>query len=148
MTAQQLENWIVSKYDGIIVANAYRERSFFYNPDGSLKKGIYFTTIKESDGPNDKASKLDRNGLYRISFGIGKKDYEKLFGPKPKRPAKGGVVDINFDFTLTGILMPHPVYAWMGWVAFNNPEPKDLATIEKLLDLSYQNSKTKFLKKK
>ncbi|GAB5476089.1 MAG: DUF6194 family protein [Maribacter sp.] len=148
MTAEQLENWILSKYDGIIVTNAYRERSFFYNPDYSLKKGIYFTTIKESDGPNDKASDLNRDNIYRISIGIGKNDYEKLFGPKPKRPAKGGVVDIAFDFTQKGVLMPHPVYAWMGWVAFNNPTTKDLGTIEKLLDISYQNSKIKFSKKK
>ncbi len=148
MTAEQLESWILNKYDGVIVTNAYRERSFFYNPDGSLKKGIYFTTIKESDGPNDRASNLDRPGLYRISIGIGKSDYEKLFGPKPKRPAKGKVVNIDFDFTLKGILMPHPVYAWMGWVAFNNPKTEDLGTIEKLLDISYQNSKIKFSKKK
>jgi len=36
MTAQELENWILNHYDGLIVTDAYRERSFFYNPDRSL----------------------------------------------------------------------------------------------------------------
>jgi hypothetical protein len=53
---------------------------FFYNPDNSLPKGIYFATIKESDGPNDKASNLDREGVFRLSIGIGKKNYQSLFG--------------------------------------------------------------------
>jgi hypothetical protein len=46
MNVLQLEHWILDRYEGIIVIDAYRERSFFYNPDGSMKKGIYFTTIK------------------------------------------------------------------------------------------------------
>jgi len=56
MRATELENWILATYPGVVVADAYRERSFFYNPDGSLPKCIYFATIKESDGPHDQAS--------------------------------------------------------------------------------------------
>ena len=78
MNAKQLEHWILDNYQGVIVADAYRERSFFYNPDDSLPKGIYFATIKESDGPNDKASSLDRDGIYRLSIGVGKKQYQFL----------------------------------------------------------------------
>ncbi len=73
MNAKQLENWILDNYQDVIVTDAYRERSFFYNLDGSLTKGIYFSTIKESDEPNDKASYLERDGIYRLSVGVGKK---------------------------------------------------------------------------
>lgn len=148
MNAKQLENWILDNYQGIIVTDAYRERSFFYNPDGSLPKGIYFATIKESDGPNDKASNLDREGIYRLSVGVGKRQYQPLFGDILKRPAKGEVVELDFDFTSTGILMPHPIYAWLGWVCINNPDKNNLELLKHLLDISYQNVFTKFAKKK
>jgi hypothetical protein len=148
MNAKQLEQWILDNYQGVIVTNAYRERSFFYNPDGSLPKGIYFATIKESNGPNDKASNLDREGVYRFSIGVGKKQYQQLFGDVPKRSAKGEIVELDFDFTSMGILMPHPIYAWLGWVCINNPDKNNLELIKHLLDISYQNVLTKFAKKK
>ena len=147
MTPSELENWIVNTYPGIVVIDAYRERSFFYNPSGLLPKGVYLTTIKESDGPNDKASVLDRDGIYRISFGVGKRAYEKLFGVTPKRPPKGGVVQLDFDFTALRVLMPHPIYAWMGWVAMNSPSKDQLETIQTFLDIAYQNVLQKFSKR-
>ncbi len=148
MNAEQTENWILDNYQGVIVTDAYRERSFFYNPDGSLPKGIYFATIKESDGPNDKASNLNRDGIYRLSVGVGKRQYHQLFGAVPKRPAKGEIVDLNFDFTTTGMIMPHPIYAWLGWVCIYNPENENLDLLKDLLDISYQNVLAKFVKKK
>jgi hypothetical protein len=148
MNAKQLEHWILDNYQGVIVTDAYRERSFFYNPDGSLPKGIYFATIKESDGPNDKYSNLDRDGVYRLSFGVGKKQYQHLFGNIPKRPAKGQIVELDFDFTSTGMLMPHPIYAWLGWICINNPESANLDFLKHLLNISYQNVLAKFAKKK
>jgi Family of unknown function (DUF6194) len=148
MNAKQLENWILDNYQGVIVTDAYRERSFFYNPDGSLPKGIYFATLKESDGQNDKASNLDREGVYRFSIGVGKKQYQQLFGDIPKRPAKGEIVNLDFDFTITGVLMPHPIYAWLGWVCINNPDNQNLDLLKHLLDISYENVLTKFTKKK
>lgn len=148
MNAKQLEHWILDNYQGVIVTDAYRERSFFYNPDCSLPKGIYFATIKESDGPNDKASNLDRDEIYRLSVGVGKKQYHQLFGDVPKRPAKGEIVELDFDFSTTGMIMPHPIYAWLGWVCINNPEIENLDLLKYLLDISYQNVLTKFAKKK
>jgi len=148
MTAKQLENWILDNYNGVIVKDAYRERSFFYNPDGSFPKGIYFATIKESDGPNDKASNLNRDGIYRLSIGVGKKQYQHLFGEIPKRPAKGNIVELDFDFTTTGMFLPHPIYAWLGWVSINNPDNENLELVKELLDISYRNALAKFSKKK
>lgn len=148
MNAKQLEHWILNNYQGVIVTDAYRERSFFYNPYGSLPKGIYLATIKESDGPNDKASHLDRDGIYRLSLGVGKKQYQLLFGEIPKRPAKGDIVELDFDFAITGIVMPHPIYAWLGWVCINNPNSENLDLVKHLLDISYQNTLAKFAKKK
>ena len=148
MNVEQLEKWILDNYHGVTVKNAYRERSFFYNPDGSFPKGIYFATIKESDGPHDKSSNLDREGKYRLSIGVGKKQYQQLFGDVPKRPAQGEIVNLDFDFSALGKCMPHPIYAWMGWVCINNPNIQNADLLKNLLDISYQNVLLKFAKKK
>lgn len=124
-----------------------QERGFFYNPDGSLPRGIYFATIKEGDGPHDKASQLNRAGVYRLSVGLGKKAYEELFGRRPARPAKGNVIDSEVDFTTLDSLMPHPVYGWMGWVAINKPSKEQLDVVKQLLDISYHKVLTTHTKK-
>jgi hypothetical protein len=148
MTAIDLENWILNNYRGVIVRNAYGERSFFYNPDNSLPKGIYFATIKEGDGPNDKASNLGRDGVFRLSLGVGKKTYQNLFGTVPTRPIKGGIIDYDFDFSILGVLMPHPIYAWISWVAINNPTSENMQFLKLLLDNSFDSVISKFAKKK
>jgi hypothetical protein len=45
---------------------------FFITHIKILPKGIYFATIKEKDGPNDKASELNRANVYRLSTGVSK----------------------------------------------------------------------------
>lgn len=148
MNSSELELWILQNYEGLLVTNAYRERSFFYNPDKSLLKGIYFATIKESDGPNDRASKLDREGIYRLSIGIGKRQYKEMFGEIPKRPAKGNIVSLDLDFSILNEVVPHPIYAWMGWVCILNPELEKIDSIKNLLDISYLNCLMKYKKKR
>lgn len=148
MNSSELEFWIFQNYKGLIVTKAYREKSFFYNPDKSLPRGIYFATIKESDGPNDRASKLDREGIYRFSIGVGKKQYQEMFGNIPKRPSKGNIVKLDFDFSRLNEMMPHPIYAWMGWICINNPTSENLERLKFLLDISYKNVLNKYSKKK
>jgi hypothetical protein len=144
MTADQLIVQIQSQYQGLKLLNTYGEKSLFYNPDNLLPKGIYFATIKEVDGPNDKASKLDRGGVYRLNFGVTKATYEKLFGTKPARPTKGGIVNTGHDFTALNYLTPHPIYAWLYWVSILNPEDVVLERVSKLLEESYQQVLKKY----
>ena len=148
MNSSELEFWIFQNYQGLIVTKAYRETSFFYNPDETLPRGIYFATIKESDGPNDRASKLDREGIYRFSIGVGKKQYQEMFGNIPKRPSKGNIVKLDFDFSRLNEMMPHPIYAWMGWVCINSLTSENLERLKFLLDISYKNVLNKYSKKK
>jgi hypothetical protein len=133
MTITQLQNLILESYPGLNLLDTYGEKSFFYNPEKLLTKGIYFATLKEKDGPNDKASNLDRDGIYRLNLGISKQSYERLFGVKPKRPLKGGVVDTGHDFTKINMLTPHPIYAWLSWVAILNPDDDSMSQIKEKL---------------
>jgi hypothetical protein len=144
MTSNQLIAQIRSKYCVLNLLNTNGEKTLFYNPDNLLTKGIYFVTIKEADGQNDKASDLNREGVFRLNLGVTKTTYEKLFGPKPSRPAKGGIVNTGHDFTKLNQLTPHPIYAWLHWVAILNPEGVALEQIWELLEESYQQALKKY----
>jgi hypothetical protein len=147
MKASELEDFLINKYKGLKVLDTYSERSLFYNPDSLLPKGIYFATFKSQNGPNDKASDLDRENVYRFNFGMSKNSYEKLFGVKPKRPLKGGVVNTGHDFTKLNTLTPHPIYAWLSWVAILNPNQSEINKLTLYLDESYNNVLIKYDKK-
>ncbi|MEL7086953.1 MAG: DUF6194 family protein [Planctomycetota bacterium] len=99
--------------EGVNVLPAWGERALFYNPGGKLKRGTYFATVKEKDGDNDRASNLDRPGIWRLNIGVRKETFVERFGPTPLRPVKGGVVAGTWDFTQLDTLTPHPVYGWM-----------------------------------
>jgi hypothetical protein len=135
------------QYHGLIAVDAWGEQSFFYNPEGRLPRGVYFATLKNKDGDNDKASQLGRAGVFRFNFGISKSAYEKVLGARPARPAAGGVVDTGHDFTQLNTLMPHPVYGWMAWVCVLNPDLAMWQRLQPLLSESYGLAVEKYTKR-
>ena len=143
----ELTNFIINRYDGLIPQNTWGENSFFYNPNMQFARGTYFATIKEKNGENDKPSHLDRDGIFRLNFGTKTKTFETLFGSKPVRPAKGGTITGEYDFTKLDILTPHPIYGWMGWVCILNPLQNSVDKILPLIDEYYEISKSRYAKK-
>lgn len=135
---------VVSAFPGLAPTSSWGETSLFYNPDGVLPHGVYFATLKEQDGANDKASSLDRPGVFRLSFGLPAGRYEALFGPRPARPAKGCCVATGHDFTAIDELMPHPVYGWMGWVQILSPSRRTFTEIQPLLSAAYEAAAKKY----
>lgn len=148
MEPEEIIESITTQFDGVIPKPSWGETSLFYNPGKRLPNGVYFCTIKEKNGRHDRASGLDREGVFRLSIGIGKATYEAQFGPRPKRPQKGGIIDTGHDFTALDELMPHPIYGWMAWVQVLNPSA---VTFERLLPLiaeAHANAVVKFNKKR
>jgi hypothetical protein len=139
---------LLNRFNHLSVKRTWGETSLFFNPKGASAHGSYFVTIKESDGENDKASSLDRDDIFRVSFGISRNSYEALFGPKPPRPFKGGVVETGHDFTQTNLLMPHPIYAWMNWLQVLNPSQETWNSNQNLIQESYELSKARLAKRK
>ena len=137
LTPKALSGYILKEFDGVNRLNSWGETSFFYNPHDRLPRGTYFCTLKEKDGDNDKGSNIDREGIYRFNFGLPEKQFTELFGEKPNRPAKGGIIKGPWKFTALNILMPHPIYGWMGWVAILNPTDESFSEIKPLLTLAY-----------
>ncbi len=147
MHPEEIIDEICKRLDGLYPKTRWGELSLFYNPGEVLPHGVYFCTIKNHDGENDRASNLDREGVFRLAMGLTPKTYLRLFGPRPARPARGGVVDIACDFTLLNVLMPHPIYAWMGWAQLLNPSRERFEAIFPLIAEAHKAAAVKFKKK-
>jgi len=141
------EYYLKNLKDTVLTKN-WGERGIFYNPNNTLKKGVYVLTIKEKDGDNDKASNVNRDGIYRINLGIKKETFIKLFKAVPERPKAGDIVKMDYDFTKTNIILPHPVYAWMSWICILNPTEEKFETLKSLINESYEYAREKYNKRK
>ncbi|MEO1747393.1 MAG: DUF6194 family protein [Pseudomonadota bacterium] len=144
MNQRELTQLLEEKFPGLRRQAAYGEATFFYNPGNRFQRGTYFCTIKEQDGPNDTASNLSRNGVWRFNFGLPRFRYTELFGPPATRPAKGNVIAGAWDFHQLDRLMPHPVYGWMGWVCILNPSDKMIGTIWPEIERAHQKARQSF----
>lgn len=109
---------------------------------------MYILTIKEKDGDNDNGSNLDRENVYRVNLGIRKKTFIELFSDVPKRPSAGEIVSMNYDFTELNKIIPHPVYAWMGWISVLNPSDKTFEKLKPFIQEAYEYAVEKFKKRK
>ena len=139
-------NHCLKNLKGTILTETWGEKVIFYNPGNVLKKGVYVLTIKEKDGENDKASGLNRKDVFRVNLGLRKDTFIKLFGEIPARPSAGKVVNMNYDFTKKDVILPHPVYAWMGWISVLNPSDKTADTLIPFINEAYDFAKEKFEK--
>ncbi|MFA9464850.1 MAG: DUF6194 family protein [Velocimicrobium sp.] len=148
MKPNAILEYCTSNLDGTVLVESWGEKGIFYNPYNTLKRGVYVLTIKEKDGDNDKSSNLNRSNIFRVNFGIRKTTFKELFGEIPKRPAAGGIVDMNYDFSELDKIIPHPVYAWMGWISVLNPSVKTFETMKPFIEEAYTFSKEKFSKRK
>lgn len=148
MAPDEILKYCLENLDGTVLVSSWGERGIFYNPDGKLKRGIYILTVKEKDGDHDKSSMLDRKDIYRVNLGVRKDTFSRIFGPTPKRPAKGGAVDMDYDFSLINTILPHPVYAWMGWICILNPSEERFEELKPFIQEAYECAKEKYLKRK
>jgi hypothetical protein len=147
VTPTSISDFLLTTFEDLRLIDSWGEASFFYNPDNVGPRGTYFCTIKEKNGENDKASSLDRKGVFRFNFGISKSTFLELFSAIPKRPLKGGIIEGAYEFTALDCLTPHPVYGWMCWVSISNPSKDSFQQIEYLIFESYQLAKLKHAKK-
>lgn len=148
MKANDILACCTSNLEGTVLIESWGEKGIFYNPYHTLKRGVYVLTIKEKDGENDKSSNLNRDNVFRVNLGVRKTTFKKMFGEIPKRPSAGGIVSMNFDFTELDKIIPHPVYAWMGWISVLNPSLKTFESLKPYIEEAYEFSKEKFSKRK
>jgi hypothetical protein len=147
MTPTEIVHEICARFGGLVPKASWGETALFYNPGGLLVHGVYFCTLKQHDGANDRASHLDREGVFRVAIGLTPASYASMFGNKPARPAKGACAATGHDFTALNRLMPHPVYAWMGWAQILSPSRDRFEELLPLIALSHGAAVDKFNRK-
>ena len=140
----QIIEALTTRFPGIVVKPSWGETALFYNPDHALPNGVYFGTVKERNGENDRASRLDRAGVFRFNVGIDTEAYTRRFGPKPARPPKGQVIATGHDFSALDVVLPHPIYAWMGWVCILAPSKASLEGLWPEIEAGYCLVQQKF----
>ena len=140
MTPQNIREWILAEFDHVVPKPSWGETSFFVNPANKLPSGTYFATIKEKDGENDKTSNLNRDGVFRLSFGPGKEAFGAKFGAPAARPPKGGQIAGDWNFEELDVLTPHPIYGWMSWMAILNPTTISFKECQPLLSQAYEKA--------
>lgn len=147
MIPKEILEYCIENLHDTTVVESWGEKGIFYNPQNVLKRGVYVLTIKEKDGKNDKASNLNRENIFRVNIGLRKEMFKEMFGVIPKRPNAGCIVDMNYDFTLLDTIVPHPVYAWMGWISVLNPSDETFEKLKPFIQEAYEFSKEKFSNK-
>lgn len=146
--ADEILQYCLDNLDGTVLLSSWGEKGIFYNPDHTLKRGVYILTVKEKDGENDKSSDLNRENVFRVNLGVQKKTFVRMFGKIPGRPGKGCTVDMGYDFTETDRIIPHPVYAWMSWICCLNPTERTFELLKPLIQEAYEYAKEKYGKRK
>lgn len=141
-------SYCLSNLNDVVLMDSWGEQAIYYNPNGTLTRGVYVLTIKEKDSKNDKGSCLNRSNVYRVNIGLKKETFIEMFGHIPKRPGIGQIVNMNFDFTLLDTITPHPIYSWMGWICVLSPTEETFEEFKTLIKESYNFAKQKFLKRK
>ncbi|HEY7063783.1 MAG TPA: DUF6194 family protein [Chloroflexota bacterium] len=152
MDQQSIIQYVVETFAGVNVVTATEglpagDTFFIYDPDRNLepKRQFPFATIVTKDyGDFDRASNLDRPGVFRLNVGVSRDTYRSLFGPPPAPPALNSVVDTGHDFAALDLLIPHPVYAPQSWVSVLNPSDATFERLKPLLVEAYERAVRRF----
>ena len=134
MTAASILQHITGTYADLHLAESDGSTFIFVGEE----RNFPLATLVTTDG-YDKASDLDRPGVFRLNIGIGKPTFISLFGPVPSRPGADGVIESGHDYTALDHVMPHPVYGMMFWVCVLNPSEKTFQEkVKPLLKEAYE----------
>lgn len=129
-----LTQHIIESFAGVETVTAHGCTFFFYGQERKLP----FATIAFRDNEYDRASNLDRAGVFRLNIGIRRETYRALFGPQPSSRAATGMIETRHDFTALDQLMPHPTYAPQSWVCVLNPSDETFEVVRGLLAEAYE----------
>ncbi|HUR61653.1 MAG TPA: DUF6194 family protein [Candidatus Thermoplasmatota archaeon] len=110
---------------------------FIHDPRRDLppNRQVPFATLTVSD-KYDPGSDLARRGYFRLNIGVRPGTYQARFGALPPFPKDGGIVP-GHDYTRVDTLLPHPIYAAMGWVCVVQPSPATWEQAKPMLAEAY-----------
>lgn len=113
---------------------AWGDHFFYFAPDGKIPRVQPYATIVTKDYPGDTLSNLDPVGRWRVNIHVGKAKFTELTGETPRRAAPR-------NFSEADVILPHPVYGALGWIAVVNPSDQTTSTVVALLREAHENAK-------
>ncbi len=95
---------------------AWGDHFFYYAPDGTVPQNRQpYATIVTKDYPGDTESRLDAADRWRLNIHVGADVFTELIGEAPRSFTAR-------DFSEADVVLPHPVYGSLGWIAVINPD--------------------------
>src|SRR5689334_14004335 len=94
---------------------AWGDSFCYYAPDGTVPQNVQpFATVVTKDYPGDEGSDLNPPGRWRVNIHVDRDTFRGLAGdPAGDAPDR--------DFAERDVVLPHPVYAELGWIAVVDP---------------------------
>jgi hypothetical protein len=106
--------------------------AFFYvAPDGKVPAGQPFATITTKDYPGEPDAGLDRSGSFRVNIADGGRG-------RPGGASASAAVGDKAAPDTPDVVLPHPAYADLGWVAVVNPGERTRQQVLALLLTAHQ----------
>jgi hypothetical protein len=118
--------------------DAWGDTFLSYAPGPEIPPDTYFVTTTTQDSEYDRASALDRPGVWRLNLAVSKDTFRSLFGPAV--PDAGSAHDLSALDTL----MPHPSYAQAGWVCVVSPSRATVERLRHLFEEGYRQVVARF----
>jgi hypothetical protein len=114
---------------------AWGDTFFYYAPDGRIPRtGQPFATVVTKDYPGEPTSGLDRPGAFRVNVHAGTDAFRAHCGRDPRDAPSPDTVDHRAE----DAVLPHPVYARLGWLCVVNPADRSSPTTRELLATAHR----------
>jgi hypothetical protein len=119
---------------------AWGDTFFYYSPDGVVPQATQpFATIVTKDYPGDDKSELDRPGAFRVNVAAGKETFVRWTGHSPR-----DLAEYTDDPSASDVVIAHPVYGSLGWLAIKNPGERTDETLRELLHTAHQLARSRY----
>jgi len=119
---------------------AWGDTFFYYSPDGVVPQTTQpFATIVTKDYPGDDKSELDPPGAFRVNVAAGKQAFVHWTGHSPRESAAN-----TDDPSASDVVIAHPVYGSLGWLAIKIPGERTNETLRELLHTAYQLARSRY----
>lgn len=113
---------------------------FYYAPDGAVPTATQpFATVVTKDYPEDRASRLDRPGVFRLNVAAGREAFVSWTGREPREAA-----DPDADPSAADVVAAHPVYGGLGWLAVVDPGPRTGEAARELLRTAHGLARSRY----
>jgi hypothetical protein len=112
---------------------------FYYAPDGQVPKSQPFATIVTKDYPGDEGSRLDRADTFRLNVHVGTTRFREILHRDPHEPDTEPL-----DPSTPDVLVAHPVYGHLAWLAVVNPGERTSNQVRDLLQSAHRAARARY----